>query len=214
MGEPYPPGDHGSPLDDGELPRRLRPAPARSNGEPAGTLPADDHLSPSGDVVSFVAARGGRADLVVVPAVGGPEVVLTTAPAPCSARALGGGVTSWLPDGSGIVYAAVDGNLWLAPVAGGPPRQLTHQRADRAARAPVVSPDGQRVAFVVDDREVGVVGLGPDAGWPVLVSGQADFAFDPSWSADGDFLAWHEWDVPAMPWDESRWVVCPADGNG
>jgi dipeptidyl aminopeptidase/acylaminoacyl peptidase len=32
----------------------------------------------------------------------------------------------------------------------------------------------------------------------------ADFCFDPAWSPDAATVVWHEWDVPAMPWDASR----------
>ena len=34
----------------------------------------------------------------------------------------------------------------------------------------------------------------------------ADYAWDPAWSPDGATLAWHEWDLPDMPWDASRIV--------
>jgi dipeptidyl aminopeptidase/acylaminoacyl peptidase len=49
------------------------------------------------------------------------------------------------------------------------------------------------------------------SGDPITVSATAsrrpDYCFDPAWSPDGRSLAWHEWDFPSMPWDESRIVV-------
>jgi dipeptidyl aminopeptidase/acylaminoacyl peptidase len=75
-----------------------------------------------------------------------------------------------------------------------------------------VSPDGTRVAFVVDTRTVAVTSADPDGPWPRRLSGAADFCLDPAWSPDGRTVAWHEWDVPNMPWDESRIVVRDADG--
>ncbi|MGH9180848.1 MAG: S9 family peptidase, partial [Acidimicrobiales bacterium] len=33
-----------------------------------------------------------------------------------------------------------------------------------------------------------------------------------AWSPDGRWLAWHEWDVPAMAWDHSRIRLAPATG--
>ena len=48
--------------------------------------------------------------------------------------------------------------------------------------------------------------------WPQRVS-HADFAWDPAWSPDGRELAWHEWNLPDMPWDASRVVVRDDDGK-
>ena len=45
------------------------------------------------------------------------------------------------------------------------------------------------------------------------LSSDADFCFDPSWSPDSARVAWHEWDIPAMPWDEGRIVVRDAAGG-
>jgi dipeptidyl aminopeptidase/acylaminoacyl peptidase len=180
----------------------------------AGRELSEPRLRPGGGLVAFVATTGGRALLVTMALDGGPEIVITTTPAPRGGRALGGGGFAWVPDGSALVYAAVDGNLWLQPAAGGPPRRLTEQPPGRPAQAPAASPDGTRVAYVVDEREIAVVGLAPGAPWPVRLSGTADFAFDPCFSADGAFVAWHEWSVPAMAWDESRWVLSPAEGGG
>jgi len=41
-----------------------------------------------------------------------------------------------------------------------------------------------------------------------------DFAFDPAWAPDGESVAWQQWNVPAMPWDDSVIMVAPADGHG
>jgi dipeptidyl aminopeptidase/acylaminoacyl peptidase len=106
------------------------------------------------------------------------------------------------------VYAGRQGGLWWQPVGGGPPRQLV-DAADVAA--PAVSPDGTRVAYEVDAHHVAVVPVA--GGAPVRLSGEVDFVADPVWSPDGTSVAWMEWDVPAMPWDESRIVVAPGDGG-
>jgi dipeptidyl aminopeptidase/acylaminoacyl peptidase len=95
-------------------------------------------------------------------------------------------------------------------VAGGPPRKV----ADGAwCAAPAVSPDGTRVAYVVDELDVAVASLEDGGPWPVRLSGGNDFALDPAWSPDGATVAWHEWDVPNMAWDSSRIVTAPADGS-
>jgi dipeptidyl aminopeptidase/acylaminoacyl peptidase len=178
----------------------------------AGRTVGEPRLAPTGDRVAFVTTTGGRGALVVVDVEGGHELVVTTDPEPQGARAYGGGTFDWTPDGEGLVYAAGDGGLWLQPAGGGPPRCLVAGASGRCG-APAVSPDGTRAAYVVDQRHVAVVPLAADGGWPVRVSGDADFALDPAWSPDGAHVAWHEWSVPAMAWDASTVVVAPADGR-
>lgn len=178
-----------------------------------GRTLAEPRLRPDGGAIAFLATAAGTARLVVVELDGpGGEVVVTTDPPPVPSQAYGGGAFDWLPDGSGLVYAAVDGALWRQAATGGPPVRLVTGGAP--AGAPAVSPDGTRVAYVVDSRDVAVTSLDPDGPWPVRLSTGADFALDPAWSPDGRAVAWLEWDVPNMPWDESRVVVRDADGSG
>ena len=180
---------------------------------------AEPRLAPDGERVAFVATSAGRSRLVVVElastspgdVAGGPELVVTSEPPPRAARAFSGGTFDWLPDGSGLVYAAVDGGLWVQPLGGLPPRRVVEHGP---VAAPAVAPDGARVAYVVDDHHVAVASLDGDGPWPLRLSGTADFCLDPVWSPDGRHVAWHEWDVPAMPWDASRIVVRAGDGSG
>ncbi|HEV2860549.1 MAG TPA: protein kinase [Pyrinomonadaceae bacterium] len=56
----------------------------------------------------------------------------------------------WTPDGSGLAYVSrADGasNVWLQPLAGGPPRQLTYFK-DAVMPSFAWSPDGKRLACV------------------------------------------------------------------
>ena len=172
-----------------------------------GRTVAEPRLSPDATRVAFVATENGASRLVVLDLDGGPEVVVTTDPAPFPSRATGGGAFDWAPDGTALVYAGRKGGLWWQPVGGGPARLLVG--GDELA-APAVSPDGTRVAYEVDAHHVLVAGL--DGSAPVQVSGEVDFVADPAWSPDGRSVAWMEWDVPAMPWDASRLVVW--DGTG
>lgn len=181
----------------------------------AGRDLSDPRLSPDGERVAFVSSAGGRNAIVLVPAGGGPERRLTSEPEPSSGRLTSGAVLDWLPDGSALVYAARDGNLWVQPVTGGPAGRITDQPKGAGANAPAVSPDGTCVAYVVDDRHVAVASLESHGPWPVRISAaDAEFSFDPSWSADAQFVAWHAWRPPHMAWDESSWVVAGADGSG
>ena len=178
-----------------------------------GRTLAEPRLSPDGARVAFITNTAGRGQLIVVDADGaGPEVVVTSDPPPRPPAAYGGGAFDWLPDGAGLVYAATDGGLWLVAADGGAPRLVAPKQPDGALAAPAVSPDGTLVAFVVDQHHVAVVAL-DGSSWPVRCSSSADFCFDPVWSPAGDELAWHEWDVPAMPWDAGRIVTAPADGS-
>ena len=171
---------------------------------------AEPRLAPDGRRLAFVDSSGGPVHLVVVGLDDGPEQTVTTDPPPSSAHPYGGGVFDWTPDGEALVYAAADGGLWWQAASGGPARKVA---PPAAAGAPSVSPDGRRVAYVLDTRDVAVASLDPGGPWPVRLSAGADFAMDPCWSPDGTTVAWHEWDVPAMPWDESRIVTAPADGS-
>lgn len=161
---------------------------------------AEPRFAPDGRALAWVRA-GTRADLVVAGAPGAPCVVTASHPAVRGAR---GGSFAWV-DARHLVYAAVDGHLRVVPVAGGPVRTLT---AIGRAAAPAVAPDG-RVAFVDEtDDECVIRVVAPDGSdAPGVVSRGADFAWDPAWAPDGALLAWHEWDVPSMPWDGSRIVV-------
>src|SRR5947208_4571957 len=175
-----------------------------------GRTLAEPRLSPDGSTLAFVASLGARAQLVTVPAEGGPELVVTADPAPARTSSYGGGVFDWALGGEALVYATAEASLQLISVTGGPARVVVDHGP---ASCPVVAPDGRRAAYLVDAHHVAVVSLDDGGAWPVRLSRQADFCFDPTWSPDGALVAWHEWDVPAMPWDASRIVVAPADGS-
>lgn len=176
-----------------------------------GRVVAEPRLAPDGSRIAFLANQAARGQLVVMPATGGAEVVVTADPPVTPAAAYGGGAFDWTPDGNGFVYASTDGGLYLVDAQGGPPRRLVEHGP---VAAPAVAPDGTRVAYVVDAHDVGVASVAADGPWPQRVSTGADFCFDPVWSPDSTHIAWQEWDVPHMPWDESRIMLRAADGSG
>ncbi len=181
----------------------------------AGRSLCEPRLSPDGRRLAYVVSWGAESAIAICSLADGVEVFVTTTPAPPKGRTLSGGCFDWTPDGDAIIYSAVDANLWRQPAQGGPPTQLTTQRIDKPATCPAVSPNGRHVAYIVDQQTVCVATLDNPAGTHTTVSsGTNSFALDPSWSADGEFLAWHEWDVPNMAWDESRWIVAPITGDG
>ncbi len=187
--------------------------PATTQPEAAGHIPVEwclagreltePRLSPDGVAVAVVVRWQRSVGIVVVPAVGGPERLLTTQPIPAPGRGLGGGCFDWLADSSGIVYVAADGELWCQPFAAAP-RRLTS--FERTCRAPSVAPDGTFVAVVVDEAEVWRVPLDPDgvAFTRRLDDGDDAFCFDPDVSDDSNHVAWVGWSPPSMPWDDAR----------
>ncbi|MGH9049389.1 MAG: alpha/beta fold hydrolase [Acidimicrobiia bacterium] len=172
---------------------------------------AEPCWSGSGRMVAWVDAFDGRADLVVAPTDGSaPAAVASADAAVTPVGTAGSGAFAWAGDDR-LVYAAADGRLLLVDLAGRPFRILSR---DGRAAAPAVSPDATRVAFSLeraDACDVAVVPLDGSA-WPVRVSDGSDYAWDPVWSPAGDVLAWHEWDLPNMPWDESRIAARKIDG--
>ncbi len=177
----------------------------------AGRDLTEPRPSPDGRLVAFVASWRGLAAIHVVPTTGGPERLLTAEVPPRPGRGLGGGCYDWLPDSSGVVYAGADGALWLQLLSG-VARPLTVADPERPPMAPAVSPDGTRVAYVVDLAEVRVLEVRTGA-LARLDDGAFAFVNDPSWSPSGATVLWQAWNPPHMPWDESAVVEVPADGS-
>ncbi|HEX5266240.1 MAG TPA: hypothetical protein VFW24_05660, partial [Acidimicrobiales bacterium] len=175
-----------------------------------GRVIADAQLSPDGSLVSAVVRTTGRAELVVVPAGGGAELVLSGEPDVAGAHPSGGGGHCWTPDGAGLVYVGREGGLWRVPAGGGSAARVGPARSGEEEGPPVwspaVSPDGATLVWVEDGRRVVAAPL-DGAGPPTLLTEpEPDFAMDPVVSPDSARVAWVEWDVPAMPWDSSRVV--------
>ena len=180
----------------------------------AGRELTEPKLSPDGSYVAFVAAMGGSSAIVVVAAAGGPERVLTTLPPPAAGRGFGGGCFDWLPDGSGVVYAAVGGDLWLHSIAGRAVTRLTRHGPDVRVEAPTVARDGSFAVYAVDQAEVWRCWIDRDLPAERLDDGTADFCFDPAITVDGTAAMWTAWNVPDMPWDAARVEHLTFGGSG
>ena len=179
-------------------------AQSRVVGEPRG--------SPDGRRLAWVEATAGRADVVVCPTDGsGPPTVVTADAAVRAVGGYGGGAFSWAGSDR-LVVAAADGRLVVVAADGSGARTL---HAEGRCAAPACPPAGDRVAFVLEhdtDCCVAVLALDHPHG-PVRLS-DADYAWDPAWQPDGARVAWHEWDLPAMPWDGSRVMTADPTGGG
>ncbi len=162
--------------------------------------------SPDGAHVAVVVRWQRATAIVLVPIGGGPERIVTTSPAPAQGRGFGGGCFDWLVDSSGLVYVAVDGELWSQSFWAAPRRLTTFERS---CRAPSVSADGSYVVVVVDEAEVWQVPLDEDSSArPTRLDDGADaFCFDPHVSADSTRVVWVGWSPPSMPWDRAHTVT-------
>jgi len=172
---------------------------------------AEPRWSPDGRWLAWVEAAAGRADVAIAPfdTMTPPQVVTADVPV-APVGAYGGGTFCWAgPDHLAVV--AADGRLVLVPTAGGPTRVLSR---DGRAAAPASTPDGGRLAFVLERDDACDIAVVPSDGsaWPARASHGADYAWDPAWAPDGSRLAWHEWDLTGMSWDASRIVVARPDG--
>jgi len=98
-------------------------------------------VSPDGRQVMLVpTSSSGKRDIQIVPIEGGEPVHRLTISN--AAR------IQWTPDGRGLAYLNPDvrSNIWIQPIGGGPPYQLTHF-TDRRIVAYAWSADGKRLAF-------------------------------------------------------------------
>jgi dipeptidyl aminopeptidase/acylaminoacyl peptidase len=163
----------------------------------AGRDLTEPRLSPDGTVVAFVQKWRGKSAILVVPVEGGPERAVTLGPDPAAGRGLGGGCFAWHPDSDGVLYAAVDGEIWWQPI-GGAPEPMTS--LGRECRAPSVAPNAEHFVFAVDEAEVW--GLHMQRAEPTRLDDGTDaFCFDPVVSPASSTVSWQGWSPPDMPWD-------------
>jgi dipeptidyl aminopeptidase/acylaminoacyl peptidase len=186
----------------------LRPLPVHVAVENRSI--SDPRVSPDASTLAFVARDVHGTRLALIDLESGVERRLPALMAPVSSHPSGGVTFDWLPGGSGLVYAAVDGTLREVSVDGKNESAICSSHGPLVQ--PVVSPTGTSVVCVADDgRAIAVVNRADLNAWPVRLSTEVDFVFDPSWSPDGEAVVWHEWDNPDMPWDQGRIVFRRAD---
>lgn len=161
----------------------------------------EPRLAPGGDRVAFVHRWRGAAAISEVHVGGSAERLVSFGPEPAPGRGFGGGCFDWLPDGSGIVYSATDGELWR--IVGATIDRLTDH--GRACRAPAVGTCGSTavVAYAIDEAEVWLLDLATRR-TERLDDGRHEFCFDPAVAPDGTSVSWQGWSPPAMAWDAAE----------
>ena len=151
---------------------------------------SEPKLSPSGELVAFISTHSGeRPKLCVVSVVSGQEQMIASDPSPIGVHPQGGGAFDWCPDELGLVFVTKAGAVMWTAVDGSSSRVIVgRQPIDGSVASPRVSPNGELVAYTVDDRCVAVAAMS-GKWWPQLVPSSGDFVMDPSWSADSGWLA-------------------------
>lgn len=173
----------------------------------AGPEVGEPRLSPDGRwVAAIVAGREANApeSRLMVTAVDDVEWLDPAGFAVRSVRGLGGGTFDWLADSSGWVVIDRDGALRVLKRNG--ESRVLHVETDRVLSSPCVSPDGEKVAFVVDQAEIRVAAIERSDAAQRVDRGDFDFVIDPVWWNGRP--VWQAWRVPHMPWDESA-IVSP-----
>ncbi|MDZ7261759.1 MAG: S9 family peptidase [candidate division KSB1 bacterium] len=116
------------------------------------------------------------------------------------------------PDGKWVAYSVTyysmetnksNSDIWLVPLAGGEPRQLT--TSPKADHTPRFSPDGQTIAFISAREETPQIYLIPMSGGEATkLSNISTGASGVIWSPDGNYLAFTSEVYPDLKTDEEN----------
>lgn len=175
---------------DGSSPERLLVDTPGNDGHPA--------WSRDGRRLAFASTQAGPWNLYILDVATGAIRQVTDTPA-------NDGAPSWLAGDRGLVFVSSRGgarNLWTIDLATGDTAQLTSGGDNNF---PAVSPSGERVAWIVSRRGVGVMNLA--TGEATVAKAPHDVAFYPAWSPDGRFIA-----VTGDDWGNPDVYLLTADG--
>jgi len=164
-----------------------------TNGRAFNHSPA---WSPDGRSIAFLRSSGNGEEVLLIPALGGPERKLGQVRSPEGA-AFSFDKLSWTPDGKWLAVADRPSNkdecsLFLLSVETGEKRRLTSPPAKALDVMPAVSPDSRLVAFsrrAARTSDIYLLPLSADltpAGEPrrlTFIDGR--HSIDPAWTRDG-----------------------------
>lgn len=170
--------------------------------------------SPDGTMLAFTGFEPGPS--VVVPDIwtvtgdGSDLTNLTHSPGPSMLS------PSWAPDGSQIVFADTDWDLWIISVDGGDRQRITFDSGHQSS--PAWAPDGSAIAYCllpVTDGLLGSTGIWvmrPDGGDPQRLTDTGDACL-PAWSPDSSQIAFTAWEYPQGADDYSDVWIMDRDGS-
>jgi tricorn protease len=162
------------PTEDGAT-RNLTGTPGTDEDHPA--------WSPDGKAIAYTTDSGGRQEIAVRPAEGGPEKRLTS----FAEGYFYGPLFS--PDGKQLAFSDNAHRLWLVGVDGGAPKQVAQDKANEI-HDQAFSPDGRWLAYSLTAN-----GRRRDLWLYEIATGKATRLGDggnidagPAWSPDGKYL--------------------------
>jgi dipeptidyl aminopeptidase/acylaminoacyl peptidase len=152
-----------------------------------------------GQTLVWLEGRSDRGVLVARPCGEGPLDL--TDEHPVRAQVGYGGGDFSVAQGAVIFAERSSGRLFRRGLGFDRPRPITP--ANGYAASPILSPDGNWVAYVWSDGKTDLIALVDSEGheWPLKLARGADFYMQPVWHPSGMMLAWIEWNHPNMPWD-------------
>lgn len=148
----------------------------------------------------YIRTGDGRRNLVRQNLQSGLAEIVSAELAPSGNVGYGGG--AFAVRGALLVFAS-GGQLFSLELATGAQKALTPKYEGLAA--PTLSPCGRYVAFVIEIDQHAEILLADTAGaaLPIKLSAAPAFAANPTFSVDGRRVAWMEWAVNRMPWEQS-----------
>jgi TolB protein len=164
---------------DGSHVRRLTFSSSTQEGSPT--------WSPDGGWIGYSSYRAGRSSIWKMRSDGGQKTLLA------AGKTLS--VPAWSPVGDRIVYAGVNGQIWMLNANGGGKHALTRTASGAGVDwSPSWSPDGRRIAYESTagtgprdlTNEIWVIGA--DGSHPVRLTHDQLNDNRPVWSPDGAWL--------------------------
>ncbi len=190
---------------------------------------ADPQLTPDGRYAAYVLKSSGKSKIVVVEMGENLTKVVYEVPVR-SPHPFGGGVSQIAPDGRRLYFVTVTGGISLIDLVSG---EVCTVYDGPGVSQITLSGNGCRIAATVFGDRVAVFATQGKAK-PIVVSeyprvlrsfhglpgrvrhfveNRPDFVFDVTISSNGEQVAWHEWALPDMPWQQSQIVCTQLEGG-